>query len=121
MNQTLNIDPAANLPITGIYTGQSFEIAFINYTDKTKTATKDFTGTYSLIVYSDAEMSKKLLPTIIEGANLIKAGNRLTFKMNKTENKFRQPGTYYYQIIDDINSEKSFVAFKGPIHVKWSR
>lgn len=120
MNQTINIDPAANLTITGISSGNSFEIAFKNYTDKTKTVTKDFTGIYSLLVYSDKEMARKLF-TLPEGANLVKSGNTLTFKMDKSENKFRQAGTYYYQIIDDVNSQKSFVAFRGTIQVNASR
>lgn len=116
---TANVDTSTELNLVGISTGISFEFRLTKFENKAKTQTENFTGDYIMFVWVD-EIKRNLYRTLTEGDGLIKTSNTLTIKRTTEGNDFEQ-GEYYYQIICDLDTDNSYIEYKGKIKVEVSR
>lgn len=101
-----------------VFQRTSFEIVFEQFDEDEagEQTPKDFTGTFSFVVYADEER-KIELKKFSTGAGLVKAGNKITVTCTKTQNIFK-PGKYFADLICEVGADDATPYTKGLFTVK---
>jgi hypothetical protein len=110
----LNLDPAGQLDITGIYEGTAFKIILRSFQDEACTIPLNLTGTFNGKIWRDSDEKPALNLSV--GTNMTMVDNILTIELNDSGNTLKA-GRYDLLIFNVIDADHRIPVYKGTIIV----